>query len=129
VPPQTQNLKPWKPGQSGNPTGRPKSFASKIRTQTRNGEEMVEFALGVWRNETLSLKDRWPAFVWLTEYAYGKAPSFAPIEDGDPLALDGYDKAISDIVDELAARREAGAAGEAERRTVALDRARRADSA
>jgi hypothetical protein len=123
------NLKPWKPGQSGNPRGRPKGFASKIREQTRNGEELVEFALEVWRDASKTLKERWPAFVWLSEYAYGKAPTFAPIEEGDPLELDGYDRAIREIVDELAARREAGAPGEAEARTVARKRKTRAATA
>ena len=97
----------FKPGQSGNPSGKPKSFARKIREQTKDGEELVEYALGVWRNQKLTLRDRWPAFVWLTEYAYGKAPSFAPIEDGDPLELDGYDREIEKLMDELAARRKA----------------------
>jgi hypothetical protein len=124
-----QNLKPFKPGQSGNPLGRPKGFARVIREQTRNGEELVEFALEVWRDTSKSLKDRWPAFVWLTEYAYGKAPSFAPIENEDPLSLDGYDRAIAEIVDELAARRETGAPGEAPADAVEGKRTRRAAAA
>lgn len=121
MPPNPQNLRPFKPGQSGNPTGRPKSFAHLIRKATKDGEEMVEFALEIWRSDR-PLKDRWPAFVWLTEYAYGKAPTFAPIEGEDPLALDGYDRAIAEIVDELAARREAGAPGEAAPAAVARRR-------
>ena len=115
----------FKPGQSGNPSGKPKGFAAKIREQTNGGEELVQFALDIWKNAQLPLKERWPAFMWLTEYAYGKAPTFAPIEDGDPLQLDGYDRAIREIVDELAARREAGTAGPTPERTVERKRTKR----
>lgn len=40
---------PWKPGQSGNPSGRPRSLALVIRQMTKQGQEIVEFLLDVMR--------------------------------------------------------------------------------
>lgn len=43
------NLIPWKPGQSGNPGGRPKGLATFIREQTKDGEELALLLLSVAR--------------------------------------------------------------------------------
>lgn len=48
---------PWKPGQSGNPNGRPKvqtdaakQLARMIQAETRGGAELLEFAIAVYRH-------------------------------------------------------------------------------
>jgi hypothetical protein len=37
--------KPWSPGQSGNPGGRPKGFAALIRERTEEGLPLVDYAV------------------------------------------------------------------------------------
>jgi len=79
---------PFKPGESGNPLGRPKGFAgvaAKIMKATRNGDELVEFALKVFRNKPprakkgetakppYSIEDQMRAHQWLTDRSIGKA--------------------------------------------------------
>jgi hypothetical protein len=44
-------LIPWKPGQSGNPGGRPKGLATFIREQTKDGEELALLLLAVARGQ------------------------------------------------------------------------------
>ena len=70
----TRNLRPWTPGQSGNPSGRPKSFANVIREQTEDGRELVDLMLRVLRGEEsgVRLADRIAAASWLSDRAWGK---------------------------------------------------------
>lgn len=65
----------FKPGTSGNALGRPRGFAGvakRIMRETRDGAELVEYALGVWRNPSSDSKDRWAAFAWLSDRGLGK---------------------------------------------------------
>jgi len=106
-----ENLKPWKPGQSGNPGGRPKGLARRVRELVGgDGETITHFMLDVLKNEEAEMRDRMEAAKWLADRGWGKAANHAPIEDADPLGLDEVDHAISSLVDELAARRQAPAA-------------------
>ena len=50
------NLKPWPPGVSGNPSGRPKSLALHIRQQTENGRELVDILLSAARGREDDLR-------------------------------------------------------------------------
>lgn len=43
---RVENLTPWQPGQSGNPGGRPKSFAKKIRELCGNTDDFARLAEG-----------------------------------------------------------------------------------
>ena len=73
--------RPWlfKPGESGNPGGRPKGLASLVREKTRDGEELVAFMLKVLRGKQRvngnapSLALRMEAAAWLADRGFGKA--------------------------------------------------------
>ena len=114
--------RPFEPGNRANPGGRPKGLAAKIR-ELVPPEKLAEFYLAVAERDgkqlrrlgikvsEVSLADRMKAADWLADRGYGKAPIHSPVEGGDPLELDGIDGAIAGVLDELAARREAPAAG------------------
>ena len=98
------NLRPWKPGQSGNPAGRPRGIASAVKERV-NPEELVEILLGVARDERSKAPERIAAVRELADRGWGKAPAFAAIEGSDPLELDVIAQEIQGIADELRARR------------------------
>jgi hypothetical protein len=60
---------------SGNPGGRPSSrgLIARIREETRDGEEIADFMLSVFRDAGASRRDRMEAASWLTDRAYGRA--------------------------------------------------------
>lgn len=69
--------KPFTPGVSGNPGGRPKSLANYIRETTDGGREMVDLMVAVMRGETINgkkprIKDQMDAAGWLADRAIGK---------------------------------------------------------
>jgi len=75
---------PFKKGQSGNPGGRPKGLAARVRAETRDNEEQVEFFLRLSRtlNPETPEKERIPgatlrdvreAHEWLADRGSGKA--------------------------------------------------------
>lgn len=112
------NLKPFQPGQSGNPSGRPKGVARQFRELINNDPTQIAH----WLLEIAAdpkAKDRITAIREYLDRAYGKAPAFAPVEGENPLDLDAVTTEIAGLVDELAARREVAAAGDAPVREVA----------
>jgi hypothetical protein len=75
--------RPWLPGQSGNPGGRPKGLAvlsQAIVAQTEDGRELVQWYLGIFRGEGKPLgkkpteAQRFEAAAWLTERGWGRPP-------------------------------------------------------
>ena len=75
--------RPFQRGVSGNPGGRPKGFGELIRRETRDGAELVQFMLGVFRGEVkqASLRDRVAAVSWLADRGFGKPPTSTVDED------------------------------------------------
>jgi hypothetical protein len=97
--------RPFTPGVSGNPGGRPKGahrFASLIRKHTRHGRELIDLALRVMRDEQTPLRDRLRAMEFLTERMLGKAvqavdlaqvsPATEPLLDYSVLSLEELDQ-------------------------------------
>jgi len=126
---------PFKAGQSGNPGGRPRGLARKVREVLGDddGETLARFwaacltgVLTTYETVTdadgktstravttiVDVKDRLAASKLLSERGWGKPPQFAPIEDEDPLDLSERRSAevaasLDARMDELAERRRA----------------------
>ncbi|MCL0055420.1 hypothetical protein M1N56_06075 [Dehalococcoidia bacterium] len=69
--------KPFAPGVSGNPGGRPKSLASYIRETTDGGREMVDLMVAVMRGEAVGgkkprIRDQMDAAGWLMDRGFGR---------------------------------------------------------
>ncbi len=71
-----ENLRPFKPGTSGNPGGRPKGsagFAERIRKATKEGADLVAVAISIALNEKEPGVARMRAVEYLTDRMVGKA--------------------------------------------------------
>ncbi len=102
---RAQNLKPWKPGQSGNPNGRPKGIASRAREIIGDDpSQLLDVLLEIARDTEQKSGDRVAALREYLDRAYGKSATFAPIDGEDPLDLTELAQ-IRTVVDELAQRR------------------------
>src|ERR1044071_499133 len=69
----------YKPGQSGNPGGRPRSaslVARAVSERTGGGAEIVETMLRIARGEdkTYTERSRFAAWEWLADRLWGRAP-------------------------------------------------------
>ena len=112
----------FKPGQSGNPLGRPKGVAKQARDLVGNDPaRLLQVLLDIAEDKGASRGERRAAAAEYLDRGWGKAASFTPVEDGDPLELGDIERSIADIVDELAARREAKAPGTTEGGAVAAN--------
>ena len=121
-PGRVENLVQWKPGQSGNPSGRPKGIASKARELVNNDpKRLLEVLLSVAEDSKAKPGDRISATREFLDRAWGRSAAYAPVEDGDPLDLSDIDRAIGSIVDDLAALRETKTANATAPGTVATD--------
>lgn len=65
----------FKKGQSGNPGGRPKGFAARVR-ELVEPDEIIGFALEIARNPGAKDADRISAFNFLADRGWGKAQQF-----------------------------------------------------
>ena len=70
--------------------GRPKGLAELVRSRTRDGAELVEFFLKVFKGEEgEEFKHRIEAAEWLADRGFGKAIQAHEVtgEDGGPLVI------------------------------------------
>src|SRR3990167_6304995 len=99
----------WKPGQSGNPGGRPKGLQRATRELVcDDGIALAKFWQAVMKNARVPWATRMAASMALAERGWGKAASLPEVKTDDPLEL-AAESAIGRIVDELASRREVSA--------------------
>lgn len=112
------NAGAWKPGESGNRSGRPKgqrdaakAIARRIQADTRDGAELVDFALAILRHNPtnaaectavhglaeVTLRDKRWAMDWLTDRGFGKPIQPLDLVD-EPEAVAPLD--LSNVSDE-----------------------------
>lgn len=72
--------RPFPPGVSGNPGGRPKAIVARIREQTNDGAELIDFLVRVVRDETEPTRVRIEAAGELLDRGFGRAPIAAAVE-------------------------------------------------
>jgi hypothetical protein len=81
-----QNLRPpWPKGVSGNPGGRRSGFVGEIRRQTKDGQELVRFAVRVLRDEHADLRTRMDACSWLADRGFGRPSQVLGLELAEPM--------------------------------------------
>jgi len=94
---KNSGLTPWKPGQSGNPSGRPKGtrdLANVVMDASSDGEELVDLLLGIVRggvpdlpgvtkHPVVRVADRLKAVEILLDRGWGKAPQQLDVSSGD----------------------------------------------
>lgn len=92
VNPQHRGLRPYKPGQSGNPLGKAGVLAKRIRHATQQGKTIREFLIGVMDNPKESTKHRLTAAAMLLDRGWGRPLSMlagaqTPAATPDPRQL------------------------------------------
>ena len=69
------------PGQSGNPGGRPKGLARRVRELVGDsGESIVQFMVDVLGDDSARTADRLEAAKWLADGGFGKAVQAVEID-------------------------------------------------
>lgn len=88
----------WKPGQTGNPGGRPKGLASRIRAITNDGEDLISFLYKVVKGEEGGqTRDKIQAAQILLDRGFGKA-----VETQVQVQLDAKNGDSTQTLDDLA---------------------------
>jgi hypothetical protein len=101
--------RPFQPGQSGNPGGRPKGVARTVRELCGGSpERLAQGLLEIAEDPKVRPRDRIAAYHELLNRGWGKAPAFANIEGADPLDHDEIMEAIVGLVEGLQEQRAPG---------------------
>lgn len=95
-------LKPWKPGQSGNPSGLPKVKHDLIRHARLHSEEALETALSIMRDGRQKGSTRLAAAGLILDRAWGKASLRVAVED--PSSAASRDEEFKQIFAQAAER-------------------------
>jgi hypothetical protein len=94
------------PVEVGRKGGRPKGLARRIREMVGDDPgRIANILFDILEDPTARDNDRIAAAKELFDRGWGKAPTFMPIEGGDPLEQSELDQAIRSIADQLVARR------------------------
>jgi len=86
----------FKPGQSGNPGGRPRGLVARVRELTDDGAGLATFFRRVFQGKPLegkslpTLRDRMAAATWLADRGFGKPHENVTIESRDELGVKIY---------------------------------------
>ena len=64
----------YKPGQSGNPGGRPRGLMEHVRRQTKDGREIIAILLDILRNKKSAPEHRIQAARELLNRGFGRVP-------------------------------------------------------
>ncbi len=104
--PRTEHLKPWRPGQSGNPLGarvKVLELVAEVRRRTKDGHTLVSFMIDVMEGRPLpvpstgeprpsrarypqrpKIEHRLAAAQWLADRGWGKAKEFIELAGDAP---------------------------------------------
>jgi hypothetical protein len=86
-------------------TNKPKGLAKRIRDMVGDDPgRIANILFDILEDPRAANRDRIAAGKELLDRGWGKAPTFMPIEGGDPLERSELDQAIRDIADQLVAR-------------------------
>jgi hypothetical protein len=86
------------PGQSGNPGGRPKGLARRVRDIVGDdGSEIVSFMYEVMTDPKARMADRLEAGSWLANRGFGRAVQPVDLDVNQPLALNVSDFSTEDL--------------------------------
>jgi hypothetical protein len=90
------------PGQSGNPGGRAKGLTLKIKQATNDGQDLVDYFVGLFYDEKQPERVRTMAANWLADRGYGKPVQTTELTgaDGGPV-LTGHIDMTGDDLDNL----------------------------
>jgi hypothetical protein len=90
--------KGFQPGRSGNPGGRPQSLAKATRALVgEDGMALAQLWWDIARDETRRDSDRLEASRLLADRGWGRAPTYAAIEEADPLDLANLEQAAEEF--------------------------------
>ena len=99
--PKTDNLKPFQPGQSGNPGGRPR-LPDDVKQLARGyTSEAIETLAAVMRNDEAPAAARVSAASTILDRAWGKPPQHITTENLESLSDDDLRAELAAAVTEL----------------------------